>query len=46
VFKDSWSRFDPTATGFIRIKDFKEFLFELNAPLGWNESFTGNEAKQ
>jgi len=45
VFKDSWSKFDPTATGFIPIKDVKEFLFELDAPLGWNESFKDNEVK-
>ena len=46
IFKDSWSKFDPTATGFIKITEVKTFLFELNAPLGWDESFKENKAKQ
>lgn len=38
-YRDSWSRFDPDATGFIHNEDFNEFMFELGAPLGWDEKY-------
>eukprot|EP00347_Sterkiella_histriomuscorum_P011811 403371009 len=36
-FRNAWSKFDPTATTFIKISQLKEFLLELGKPLGWDE---------
>jgi Ca2+-binding EF-hand superfamily protein len=44
-FKDSWSKFDPDATGYIRIIDFANLMFELGPPLGWDRSYENNRVK-
>jgi hypothetical protein len=36
-FADAWSRLDPDATGFIKIVDFQNLMFELGPPLGWGQ---------
>jgi hypothetical protein len=36
VFQDSWSHFDQDGTGYIKSDDFKQFLFDLGPPLGWD----------
>ena len=45
-FRDVWSRFDPNATCFIRTKDFPKLMLALGAPIGWDESFRHDKAKQ
>jgi len=35
-FKSVWAEFDPEGTGFIRMKDLKEFLSALGPPLGFD----------
>jgi len=42
IFKDAWSAFDPDATGYIKIHYFADFMFELGAPFGWDESYRKN----
>jgi hypothetical protein len=46
IFKDAWSAFDPDATGFIKIHYFADFMFELQPPLGWGESFKKSPKRQ
>jgi len=38
---DSWSIYDPDATGIIPMKDFPALMFSLGSPLGWDSSFDG-----
>ena len=38
-FRDVWSKFDPSATGFIKVKRLKQFLLKLGSPLGWEQSY-------
>ncbi len=45
-FRDVWTRFDPDATTFIKIKDLREFLFALGTPLGFDESFRRRKIHQ
>lgn len=33
-FADKWSKYDPNATGFILIEDFRILIEELKPPLG------------
>ena len=42
VFISAWSVFDPEATGYIKIHDFSDFMFELKPPLGWDKSYENN----
>jgi hypothetical protein len=35
VFQDHWARFDPDATGYIKVQDFGTFMFAMGSPLGW-----------
>ena len=37
AFRDSWSHYDPFATGYIRIEDFRRFMFKLGerSDIGW-----------
>jgi len=46
IFKDAWSAFDPDATGYIKIHYFADFMFELGAPFGWDESYRKNLKRQ
>jgi hypothetical protein len=41
-FKEAWASFDPDATGFIELKYFKELMFAIPAPIGWDDSFKDN----
>lgn len=46
IFRDTWSRYDPFATGFIRVEDFKRFMFRLGEScpqIGWTENLKSNE---
>lgn len=43
---DSWSTYDPDATGLIPIADFENLMFALNRPLGWDKSYQKNKARQ
>lgn len=38
-YRLKWAMFDPDATGFIKITDFKKFMFELGEPLGWSRGY-------
>lgn len=40
-FLKTWQIYDPFGSGKIAIKDFKEFLFELGAPMGFDEDYRG-----
>lgn len=42
-FRDKWSKFDPFASGFIKVKNFKQFMLKLGGPLGWGEEFAEDE---
>jgi len=44
-FRLKWAVFDPDATGFIVIEDFKKLMFELGEPLGWDENFPIQQQK-
>jgi hypothetical protein len=46
LFKDAWSQFDPDATGYINIQYFADMMFELQDPLGWDESYIDDPEKQ
>ena len=46
VFISAWSVFDPEATGYIKIHDFSDFMFELKPPLGWDKSYENNTKRQ
>lgn len=35
-FKEAWSKYDPGATTYISLKDIRNFLFDLGAPLGFD----------
>ena len=43
---ETWSNFDPDATGFIKLEDFPYFMFDLGEPLGWGISYFENRFKQ
>lgn len=45
-FTEVWSLFDEEGTGMITITDFKDFMFALGYPLGWDETFKNNKEKQ
>ncbi len=45
-FRDSWSHFDPEATGFMGITELPLFLLDLGEPLGWGPQFQSNEQAQ
>ena len=44
-FRDAWSKYDPDATGFLKIEDFADVMFELGKPLGWDESYRNKVTK-
>lgn len=44
-FRDIWSEFDPDATSFITKDQFKQFMLKLEEPLGWDQSYAGNDEK-
>lgn len=46
TFKETWSKFDPDATGHIKIQDFSDFMLHLGPPFGWDESFKNDKEKQ
>jgi hypothetical protein len=39
TFRQIWADYDPDATTFIKISDFRNFLFNLGAPLGFDETY-------
>ena len=45
-FRDCWSLYDPDATSFIKVKNYKRFLLDLGEPLGWDPTFNHNFIKQ
>lgn len=45
-FRDTWSIFDPDATGFIKAKYYNRFLIALGEPLGWDVTYEHNFIKQ
>lgn len=45
-FRDTWARFDPNGTSFIKRQDFIKFMLALGEPLGWDVSFLNNPIKQ
>jgi hypothetical protein len=45
-FKEVWSNFDPDATSFILVSQYKNFLLKLGEPLGWDVTFNHNFMKQ
>jgi len=46
VFKESWSKFDPDATGYIGVSSFADLMFDIGSPLGWDESYEDNQEQQ
>ena len=46
IFKDSWSLFDPDATGQIDESNFKELMFHLGNPLGWGPDYEEKPERQ
>ena len=45
MFRDTWAEFDPLGSGFLKVVDFKEFLFCLGKPLGWDSLATMDESE-
>lgn len=45
-FVSIWSKFDPDATGIIEMQFFGDFMFELEAPLGWEQDLKGHPERQ
>jgi hypothetical protein len=45
VFRDTWSKFDPDATTFMRIPNYPRFLIALGEPMGWDSSYEYNYLK-
>ena len=45
LFLETWSKYDENATGYIPIASFKNLMFDLGAPLGWEESMVSNERR-
>lgn len=45
-FRDTWAKFDPDASGFIRCHSYRRFLIALGEPLGWNVTFEHSYLKQ
>lgn len=45
-FFEKWHYFDHYGKGKIAIKDLKPFLFQLGAPIGFDESYEGDVEKQ
>lgn len=41
-----WSDFDPDATSFLLVHQYKNFLLKLGEPLGWDVTFNHNFLKQ
>ena len=35
-FRETWSKFDPDATTFMRVSNYSKFLIALGEPLGWD----------
>jgi len=46
VFKESWSKFDPDATVYIKVSSFADLMFDMGSPLGWDESYEDNQEQQ
>ena len=45
-FKQVWSKFDPDATSFILVSQYRNFLLKLGDPLGWDVTYQHNFVKQ
>lgn len=41
-YRDCWSLFDPYARGYIQVRYFKKFMFQLGPPLGWKAEYKGD----
>ncbi|CDW88224.1 voltage-gated ion channel superfamily [Stylonychia lemnae] len=41
-FRDTWCKYDPQGTGFIRIQKMANFMLDLGEPLGWDDSYKDN----
>jgi len=39
LFRDTWSVFDPDATGKIKVSYFPDFMFMLGPGLGWDDRY-------
>jgi len=37
IYRDSWSKYDPDANGFMSSSNFKKLLFDIGPPLGWGK---------
>ena len=46
VFKESWAKFDPDATGYIKESYFTHLMFDIGSPMGWDESYRDNKEQQ
>jgi hypothetical protein len=44
-FREVWSRYDPSATSFMRAHSYNKFLLQLGEPLGWDSSYEHNFLK-
>jgi hypothetical protein len=44
-FKQVWSKFDPDATSFILVSQYRNFLLKLGDPLGWDVTYQHNFVK-
>jgi Ca2+-binding EF-hand superfamily protein len=45
-YADAWALIDKNADGKIPKNRFKDLMFEIKAPLGWDESYIENEENQ
>jgi hypothetical protein len=43
---DCWAVFDPDATGIINYVDFKDLMYALDSPLGWDQNFKRNPHRE
>jgi lysylphosphatidylglycerol synthetase-like protein (DUF2156 family) len=39
LFRDKWAKYDPDATAYISLENFREFMFALGSPIGWDKTF-------
>jgi hypothetical protein len=46
TFRQIWADFDPDATTFMNIGDFRAFLFQLGSPLGFDEIYKNDKFLQ
>jgi hypothetical protein len=44
--REAWGDFDPQASGFIKIRDFEQFMRGLGEPIGWGELVGRNEEER